>query len=159
AQGLLQSLKVRIDGGGTRYLVTAGNRRLATLRALCDAGAAIRDVVVTDEYPVPVVLSEETDAMALEQAVAENLQRVALTPVAEFRQYAALAAQISTKEIASRFGVPEKRVKQRLVLAALHPDVVAALEAEKSAGDEKNQYVNTLLQRIEQHKGFIIAAT
>ena len=30
---------------------------------------------------------------------------------------------------------------------------------EQSADDERNAYVNTLLQRIEQHSGFIIAAT
>jgi MoxR-like ATPase len=32
-------------------------------------------------------------------------------------------------------------------------------EAEQAAGEEQNAWVNTLLQRIEQHKGFIIAAT
>lgn len=30
---------------------------------------------------------------------------------------------------------------------------------DSSAGEERNNYVNTLLQRIEQHDGFIIAAT
>jgi hypothetical protein len=32
-------------------------------------------------------------------------------------------------------------------------------QAEQGAEDERNNYVNTLLQRIEQHDGFIIAAT
>jgi SpoVK/Ycf46/Vps4 family AAA+-type ATPase len=32
-------------------------------------------------------------------------------------------------------------------------------EATQGAEDERNSFVNTLLQRIEQHKGFIIAAT
>jgi len=32
-------------------------------------------------------------------------------------------------------------------------------DSETSAGDEKNQYVNTLLQRLEQFDGFVIAAT
>jgi len=32
-------------------------------------------------------------------------------------------------------------------------------DAEQAAGEEQNAWVNTLLQRIEQHKGFIIAAT
>ena len=32
-------------------------------------------------------------------------------------------------------------------------------DAEQAAGEEQNVWVNTLLQRIEQHKGFIIAAT
>lgn len=32
-------------------------------------------------------------------------------------------------------------------------------QAEQGAEDERNNYVNTLLQRIEQHDGFVIAAT
>lgn len=32
-------------------------------------------------------------------------------------------------------------------------------DSDTSAGDEKNQYVNTLLQRLEQYEGFVIAAT
>jgi SpoVK/Ycf46/Vps4 family AAA+-type ATPase len=32
-------------------------------------------------------------------------------------------------------------------------------DTDSSAGDEQNAWINTLLQRIEQHKGFIIAAT
>jgi hypothetical protein len=32
-------------------------------------------------------------------------------------------------------------------------------QAQQGAEDERNNYVNTLLQRIEQHEGFIIAAT
>lgn len=32
-------------------------------------------------------------------------------------------------------------------------------EADTSAGDERNAFVNTLLQRLEQHDGFVIAAT
>lgn len=32
-------------------------------------------------------------------------------------------------------------------------------DAEQAAGEEQNAWVNTLLQRIEQHPGFIIAAT
>lgn len=145
--GVLQSLKVRIaassaprsgeganrlgDPGATRYLVTAGNRRFAALKALRDSGGAIRGVAVSNETQVPVVLSEETDDAAREQAVAENVQRVALTPGAEALQYAELARTAPVKEIAARFGVPEKRVKQRLALAGLHPDVLAALDAGK----------------------------
>lgn len=130
-QGLLQSLKVRVSPDAGLYYVTAGNRRLATLRALRDAGAEIRGEKVTDDWSVPVVVSTETDDSAREQAVAENVHRVALTPGAEARQYAELAQHGSTKDIAVRFGVPEKRVRQRLALAALHDDVLAALDAGK----------------------------
>src|SRR5690606_8638803 len=105
---------------------TAGNRRFAALRRLCDTGGSIRGVVVTDDWPVPVVLSDETDDMVREQSVAENVQRVPPTPMAEALAYAEMARVAGRDEIAARFGVPRKRVDQRLKLSGLHPDVQAA---------------------------------
>jgi ParB family chromosome partitioning protein len=129
--GLLQSLKVRLAAGATRYLVTAGNRRLAALRRLCDQKALIRGEEVNGRYPVAVVISEESDDAAREQAVAENIQRVPPTTSAEVRLFAELARHASNKDVAARFGVTEKRVQQRLKLATLHPDVLEALDAGK----------------------------
>lgn len=129
--GLLQSLKVRVDAEGVRYLVTAGSRRLSALQWLRNNGGAIRGALVTDELQVPVIHSEESDDDAREQAVAENIQRVPPTPVAEARAFGEMAKSVSEKDIAAHFGVPVRRVQQRLKLAALHPDVLAALEAGK----------------------------
>lgn len=155
AKGLLQSLRVRpwdparvveAEGGKGRgkkgrkteaelpaplYGVIAGNRRLATLRKIYAEGGAILGEIVTAEFQVPVILGDENDADAWEITSAENLQRLPLTPVEEFRAYQKMAAAASIKSIAAQFAVPEKRVRQRLKLAELHPDVLAALAAGK----------------------------
>lgn len=111
------------------YGVVAGNRRLAVLRRLLAEGGSILGVPVTADLPVAVLIGEADDATAFEQSQAENLLRLPPTPVGEFRAFAKMADKASPKEIAAHFGVPEKRVQQRLRLAALHPDVLAALEA------------------------------
>lgn len=113
------------------YGVIAGNRRLATLRQLRDAGETILGQPVTDDWPVPVIIGDEDDESAYQITSAENVQRLALTPVEEFKAFAKMASTKTPAEVAAHFGVPEKRVKQRLRLAALHPDVLAALESGK----------------------------
>lgn len=128
--GLINSLKVRVDAEGTRYLVTAGNRRLATLKHLRDSGGSVRGELVTDEYQVPVIHSEESEAEAREISVAENMQRLPPTPVEEFKHFAKMAATTSIDEVAAHFGVTPQRVRGRLKLAGLHPSVLKALEDE-----------------------------
>ncbi len=148
AKGLNQSLRVRPwvgdvpapKGKGKKaapadpapeYGVIAGNRRLATLRKLRDDGIPIMGVAVTDDWPVPVLVGDENDADAFEITSTENLMRQALSPVEEFRAFDKMAKKSSIKEVASHFGVTERRVAQRLKLAALHPDVLGALETGK----------------------------
>lgn len=132
--GQQQSLRVRpwaggsIDGRTPLYGVTQGNRRLATFCKLRDDGGSIQGVVVTDDFPVHVLLGDEDDGAAFKGTVAENVQRLPETVVGEFRAFAKMAETSKVKEIASTFGVSEKRVQQRLKLAALHPDVIKALE-------------------------------
>jgi len=133
-KGQLQSLKVRPSPASdvhSDYWVTAGNRRLAALRALQKAGGSIKGVKVTGAFPVHVIVSAETDADAYESSRSENLQRLPETPVEEFRAFAKMAKTKSVKDIAAVFGCTAKRVEQRLRLAALHEDVLAALEAGK----------------------------
>jgi ParB family transcriptional regulator, chromosome partitioning protein len=132
AKGLLQSLNVRPRGDGVPgYWVKAGKRRLATLRKLRDDKGEVQGVVVTDDFPVGVLVQDEDDKGSYETSVAENLQRLATTVVEEVRQIAEMAQTAPPKQIAAHFGITEKRVKQRLVLAQLHPDVLEALDAGK----------------------------
>ncbi len=133
-KGQLQSLKVRPSPPSdvhSDYWVTAGNRRLAALRALQARGGAVQGVTVTGDFPVHVIVSDETDADAYESSRSENLQRLPETPVEEFRAFARMAKSKTSREIAGVFGISEKRVEQRLRLAALHDDVLAALEQGK----------------------------
>ncbi len=114
---------------GPEFGVQAGNRRLRTLRRLRDEGGTIMGIVVTDDWPVVVIIGAENDADTFEITSAENIMRQALTPVEEFRAFKKMADARSIAEVAAHFGVPERRVLQRLRLAQLHPDVIAALEA------------------------------
>ena len=132
AKGLLQSLNVRPRADGVAgWWVKAGKRRLAVLRKLRDDAGAIQGVTVTDDYPVGVIVQDEDDNATYETSVAENLQRLPPTVVEEVRAIARMAETAPPRQIASHFGITEKRVKQRLVLAQLHPDVLQALDENK----------------------------
>lgn len=138
AKGVLQSLNVRPFAGkapkkgkAPLYWVKAGNRRLATLRKLMAEGIGVQGVAVTEDFPVHCVLSNETDAEAYETSRSENLMRLPETPIEEFKAFAKMAKAATPAEIAARFGIPERRVQQRLRLGALHPTIIAALEAGK----------------------------
>lgn len=126
AHGIQQSLRVRPADEKGMYRIIAGHRRFAALCALRDAGE------INDGYEVPVLVGKATDAEARELSTVENVERLALTVVDEFRAFKAMTDDgAGSAEIAARFGLPERRVQQRLKLAALHPAVVEALEADK----------------------------
>lgn len=159
-KGQLQSLAIRSAGDGAapgvRYWVKAGNRRLATLRRLRDTGGSILGVPVDNDYPVHCVRREETDAEAYETSRSENLQRVPETPVEEFRAFAKMAQTKTPAEIATVFGISERRVNQRLKLAALHPDVLAALEAGKIKMDAAEAFT---LAEPEQQAEYLASSS
>jgi ParB/RepB/Spo0J family partition protein len=112
AIGLLTPLMVRrLDE--RRFEVVAGNRRLAALRKM--AGKKDREVSV-------VILTGGNNA---EIALAENVIRANLHPVEEYDAYSALleGGGMTTEDVAKRFGVKEKWIRQRLQLASLAPEL------------------------------------
>lgn len=115
ARGVLQNLVVHpTTPAGAPFAVDAGGRRLKQLQALAADGAIAAD------YPVPCKV--ETQEAAVELSLAENAVRTAMHPADEF---AAMAALIDGGEsidaIATRFGVTEQRVRQRLRLGKVAP--------------------------------------
>ncbi|HEV7293076.1 MAG TPA: ParB/RepB/Spo0J family partition protein [Devosia sp.] len=126
AHGVVQSLRVRLAADNTHYEVIAGNRRLLALQGLLNEGK------IEPDYSVPVIAGVIDDAAAHELSVVENVERVPVSAVDEFRAFARVHAEgKSVDEVAERFGVPIRRVQQRLKLAALHPDILHALEEGK----------------------------
>lgn len=123
AHGLIQPLMVRPDAGAS-FTVVAGNRRLAALRQLVEAGK------LADADPqVSVVVRDLQDGEALEISLAENLARLPLHPVDQFEVFARLGTgpdAISEEAIATRFGIERKEVRQRLALGRLAPEILAA---------------------------------
>lgn len=115
ARGLLQNLIVipTRDDDDT-FEVVGGGRRLAALELLRTKGE------IDGTYAVDCAVREADEAE--EVSLAENVQRVNMTPVDEFRAFAALLEQGKTAEsIAIRFGLPVRAVQQRLKLGRLSP--------------------------------------
>ena len=124
AHGLRVPLSVRKDGSG--YVVFAGGRRLAALQSLAkEDGLPSLDIAVT--------ISTDNDAMARELSLAENFARSEMHEVDEYRAFAALFNDKNNpqtvEDIARRFGIPTRRVEQRLALGSLDEVILAAFQA------------------------------
>lgn len=134
AKGLIQPLIVRpLDSAGAsaakrgsattsapeaqKYEVIAGNRRLAAI------GRLVRDKVHPRSWPVPVVVRNEDDSEALDTSLAENDCRLPMHAVDRFEAFDKLSQSLSVPEIAARYAVTERQVKQSLALGRLAPQV------------------------------------
>lgn len=115
ARGLLQNLIVISTGANDdTFEVVGGGRRLAALELLQAKGE------IDGSYAVVCAVREANEAE--EVSLAENVQRVNMTPVDEYRAFATLVEQGKTAEdIATRFGLPVRAVQQRLKLGRLSP--------------------------------------
>ncbi|MCE2574015.1 ParB/RepB/Spo0J family partition protein [Komagataeibacter sp. FNDCR2] len=116
-RGLLQSLNVRpvLDGEGAEtgsYEVPAGGRRFRALELL------VKQKKLAKTAPVPCVVREVGSAiLAEDDSLAENVQRVALHPLDQFRAFRDMLEKgMSEEEIAAAFFVAPAVVKQRLRL-------------------------------------------
>lgn len=119
--GLIQPLLVRPNCEG--FEIIAGQRRYHALLALKKEGIA---------DPVPCAIMEDgDDAKAIEASLAENVARL---PMDEIDQYKAFAALIDAGEsiegIASCYGVTERLVRQRLAIAGIIEPILNAYRRE-----------------------------
>ena len=121
-RGLLQSLSVRPvqDGDGAAtgmYEVPAGGRRFRALQRL------VEQKRMNKTQPVPCLV--RSGGIAEEDSLAENVQRVALHPLDQFRAFANLRDQgLSEEDIAACFFVTPVVVRQRLKLASVSPKLL-----------------------------------
>lgn len=97
--------------GDERYVI-AGNHRLAALRELG------RDVLAVD---VAAVGDGTVDA--LEVALADQVIRSPLHPVDRFEAFSILHETMPVEDIARRFSLKEREVRQALAIAALAPPI------------------------------------
>jgi ParB family transcriptional regulator, chromosome partitioning protein len=119
-RGLLQSLNVRpvLDAEGAEigtFEIPAGGRRYRALERL------VKQKRLSKTAPIPCIVRDPSiEISAEEDSLAENVQRVALHPLDQFRAFKALCDQgAGDEEIAARFFVPPAVVKQRLRLASV----------------------------------------
>ncbi len=121
-RGLLQSLSVRPvladDGNETgKFEIPAGGRRFQALSLL------VKQKRLAKTTPIPCIVRDAaSDILAEDDSLAENMQRVALHPLDQFRAFVALLDKgQSDAEIAAAFFVTPQIVKQRLELASVAP--------------------------------------
>jgi ParB family chromosome partitioning protein len=122
---LLQGLSVRavVDADGQEtgmFEVPAGGRRYRALELLVKQKRLPKTALVPC-----VVRAGGGEASAEEDSLAENVQRVALHPLDQFRAFQALRDKgLGEEEIAARFFVAPAVVKQRLRLASVSPKLL-----------------------------------
>lgn len=116
-KGVIQPILVRPVKGG--YAVVAGERRVRAARKM-----------LGDEYEIPVLVKEMTDAEADELALIENVSRANMSSTEE----AVAAAKIlgrcegNRDEAAKRLGWTRKTLDKRLALMNCSPTVMDALD-------------------------------
>lgn len=122
---LLQSLSVRpvLDAAGVEtgiFEVPAGGRRYRALELL------VKQKRLAKTALVPCVVREATaETSGEEDSLAENLYRIALPPLDEFRAFKRLSDQgLDEEQIAVRYATTPMLVKQRLRLAAASPKLL-----------------------------------
>ena len=109
---------------GARFEPVDGGRRYRALKYLAAIGRIMAD------FPVPAMIRDLDDAEALTLSLQTAVTRLDLNPADEALSFADLVkAGRAPETIATIFGVPLRRVKQRLSIAALPPEIVAALRS------------------------------
>ncbi len=120
--GVLQPLLVRKNCDG--YEIIAGQRRYHASLKLAEE-ASLNGVKID---PLPcIVMSEGDDAKATEASLAENIARLPMDEIDQYKAFLALVKQgRNVEEIANNFGVTERLVKQRLAIANLISPILTA---------------------------------
>ena len=127
--GLLENLVVRDAGpdksGALRFAVLAGGRRLSVLQDLASEGE------IPADHPVPCIVATG-DAPGEEISLAENVVRLAMHPADQVTAFSRLLeAGASVSQVATRFGVSQRLVKQRMRLGNVAPEIVQAYRDER----------------------------
>ncbi len=116
--GVLQPLLVRPNCEG--YEIVAGQRRYHALCVLAEEQDSID--------PVPcMVMADDDDAKAIEASLAENIARLPMDEIDQYKAFAALAKTgLGVDDIAAQFGITERLVRQRLAIANLIGPILTA---------------------------------
>jgi ParB family chromosome partitioning protein len=121
-RGLLQGLNVRpmLDADGVEtgmFEIPVGGRRFQALSLL------VKQKRLAKTAPIPCIVRDAaSEILAEDDSLAENMQRVALHPLDQFRAFVALREKGQGEEaIAAAFFVTPQIVKQRLKLASVAP--------------------------------------
>lgn len=112
----------------SRYEIVAGQRRY---HALCKlAGDGIAD-------PIPCMVMEDgEDAQVVEASLSENIARLPMDEIDQYKAFASLKKTgLDIPEIASRYGVTERLVGQRLAIATIMQPILNAYRRDEIGAD------------------------
>jgi ParB family chromosome partitioning protein len=128
-KGVLQPpvVEIEVDAEGVPtgdYLVTIGEGRRLALKMLVKRKAIKRD------HPVRCRVDRDNDAHEI--SLDENITREAMHPADQFEAFrrVAVGKGWGVEEIGARFGVSAALVRQRLRLASVAPELIAAYREE-----------------------------
>jgi ParB family chromosome partitioning protein len=132
-QDLGQPLLLRPSERG--YEPVDGGRRLRAMKSLAESGKLPHD------HPVPAYIRELDDAEAMSLSLATVITRMDLHPADEALDFTDLVSQGMTPDhIAARFGIPLRRVRQRLAIGKLPKEIVAGLKAGEIGLEDAQAY-------------------
>ena len=139
ARGVLQNLVVTpLKKPRGAYDVLAGGRRYQALMLLAETGR------IEADFPVPVLEKTGSKAEQTETSLAENFQRMAMTPADECNAFKHFIAEGDDLDaVATRFGVTRRFVEGRLRLAELATPIFDALAAGELTLDKAKAYAST----------------
>jgi len=124
AKGQLTPIIVHASEGKGMFDITDGQRRFLACQALQAEGKLAKNFTMRCEV--------RPASEAQEVSLATNVVRVAMHPADEFEAFNSLSIEgLSVSEIATRFGVAEKKVEQRLRLANAAPEIFQAYRDEE----------------------------
>jgi len=139
--GIIQPLLVRPNGSDTTFEIIAGQRRFHAL-------SKIAETETIDAVPC-LVMDEGDDAQAVEASLAENIARLPMDEIDQYKAFAALIKQDkSVDDIAAMFGVTERLVKQRLAIANLITPILNAYRK----GDIRAETLRILTMATKQQQ-------
>lgn len=125
AQNIGQPLLLRPAARGG-YEPVDGGRRFRALKLLVDQGKLAAD------HRIPAYIRELDDAEAMSISLATVITRMDLHPADEALDFTDLVKKGQTPEdIAARFGIPLRRVRQRLAIGQLPKEILAALKVDE----------------------------
>ncbi|WP_196814929.1 ParB/RepB/Spo0J family partition protein [Mesorhizobium sp. L2C067A000] len=121
--GILQPLLVRPHCEG--FEIVAGRRRYNALAVLR------RNEEFAETVPC-MIMEERDDARAIEASLTENIARLPMDEIDQYKAFAALVGKgMSSDDIAAHFGISERAVNQRLAIANIIDPILNAYRREE----------------------------
>jgi len=133
----------RTEANGDSFEIIAGQRRYYTALKLAEEG-------IKEALPC-IIMQEGDDAKAIEASLAENIARLPMDEIDQYKAFANLAKQGRTAtEIAEQFGITEQLVKKRLAIANIIQPILTLYRQEEINANTLRQF--TLATKAQQKK-------